>query len=67
MPSKSHSEFREEAERLAKLSARERTDALAVHWRIAADDTLSDATRNHARLVAESLEKNLARIKRKKQ
>ena len=48
--------FRTEAERLAKLSGRERKEALAVHWRIADDADLSQTTRDHARLVAETLE-----------
>ena len=48
--------FRTEAERLAKLTARERKEALAVHWRIADDANLSQPTRDHARLVAETLE-----------
>jgi hypothetical protein len=50
------SQFRQEAERLAKLSARERMEALAVHWRIADDGRLSRATRDYARNVAETLE-----------
>lgn len=66
MAKKSKDEFRDEAERLAQLSPRDRKEALAVHWRIADDATLSDVTREHARLVAESLEKELARIKREK-
>ena len=48
--------FRVEAERLAKLSARERKEALAVHWRIADDAKLSQVTRDYARHVAETLE-----------
>jgi hypothetical protein len=48
--------FRVEAERLAKLSARDRKEALAVHRRIADDARLSQTTRDHARLVAETLE-----------
>jgi tRNA-dihydrouridine synthase len=47
---------REEAKRLAKLSARERKEALAVHWRIAEDAKLSQATRDYARQLAETLE-----------
>jgi hypothetical protein len=47
--------FQQEAERLAKLSARERKEALDVHWRIADGDS-AQATRDHARLVAEILE-----------
>lgn len=48
--------FREEAARLANLSVRERNAALAVHQRIADDTRLSQATRDHARFVAETLE-----------
>ena len=48
--------FRQEAERLAKLSARERKAALAVHRRIADDPKLSQTTRDHARHVADTLE-----------
>ncbi len=58
-------DFRQEAERLAKLSASERKAALDVHWRIADDATLSKITRDYARRVAETLEKELARLKRK--
>ena len=47
--------FRVEAERLAKLTARERKEALAVHKRIADDARLSQATRDHGRLVADTL------------
>ncbi len=61
-----NNEFRDEARRLAKLSARDRKAALAVHWRIADDATLSNVTREHARRVAESLDAELRRIKRKK-
>ena len=59
-------QYRDEAKRLAKLTARERKEALAVHWRIADDITLSPSTREYARRLAKSLEKELARIKRKK-
>jgi len=48
--------FDVEAERLAKLSASERKAALAVHRRIADDAKLSQATRDHARHVADTLE-----------
>ena len=61
-----NNEFRDEAKRLSKLSARERKEALAVHWRIAADAALSDVTREHARRVAEYLEAELARVKRRR-
>jgi hypothetical protein len=61
-----NNEFRDEAKRLAKLAARERKEALDVHWRIADDATLSDVAREYARRVAEALEKELARLKRKK-
>jgi hypothetical protein len=50
------SQFRQEAERLAKLSARHRKEALAVHWRIADDERYTTSTRNYARYVAETLE-----------
>lgn len=50
------SQFRQEAERLAKLSAHERKKALAVHWHIADDGQLFQATRDYARNVAETLE-----------
>ena len=50
-------EFRQEAARLAQLPARQRNEALAVHWRIAEDARLSSATRDHARKVAETLER----------
>ena len=59
-------EYRQEAERLAKLPANERKEALAVHWRIADDAALSKATRDHARVVAETLERELARLVGKK-
>jgi hypothetical protein len=58
-------QYRQEAERLSKLPARQRKEAMAVHWRIADDTTLSAVTREYARRVAEALEKELARIKRK--
>jgi hypothetical protein len=54
--------FEQEAHRLADLSVRERKEALAVHRRIADDAQLSQATRDHARLVADTLEKLVARI-----
>lgn len=53
--------FKQEAERLAKLSARDRKAALDVHRRIADDARLSDTTREHARHAVESLEKLIAR------
>ena len=49
--------FRDEAERLAKLPARDRKAALDVHRRIADDARLSEATREHARTVADTLER----------
>lgn len=57
--------FQQEAERLAKLPARDRKEALAVHRRIADDPQLSEATRNHARTVADTLEKLIEGIRRK--
>jgi hypothetical protein len=48
--------FIQEARRLAQLPARQRKEALAVHWRIAEDASLSTATRDHARNVAQTLE-----------
>jgi hypothetical protein len=48
--------FIQEAHRLAWLPARQRKEALAVHWRIAEDARLSRATRDHARYVAQTLE-----------
>ncbi len=56
------SEFRQEAERLAKLSARHRKEALAVHWRIANDERYTKSTRDYARYVAETLEALLREI-----
>jgi hypothetical protein len=57
--------FRQEARRLAQLSARDRKEALAVHRRIADDPRLSEATRQHARYVADTLEKLIARMRKK--
>ena len=54
--------FKEEARRLAQLPARQRKEALAVHWRIAEDARLSKATRDHARFVAQTLEALIERI-----
>jgi hypothetical protein len=54
--------YRTEAERLARLPARQRKEALAVHWRIAEDTGLADVTREHARQVAETLETMIRRI-----
>lgn len=48
--------FRTEGERLAKMKARDREQALAVHWRIANDSQLARTTRDYARQVAETLE-----------
>jgi TPP-dependent pyruvate/acetoin dehydrogenase alpha subunit len=56
-------QYREEAERLAMLPVAKRKEAMAVHWRIAQDATLSDVTREYARRVAEALETELARKK----
>ncbi len=58
--------FRDEAKRLAKLSARERKAELDVHRRIADDTRLSSATRDHARYVADTLERLIARFMRTK-
>jgi len=49
--------LRDEARRLATLPARQRHEALAVHRRIADDPRLSSVTREHARTVADTLEK----------
>jgi hypothetical protein len=57
--------FRQEAKRLARLPARQRKEALDVHRRIADDTRLSEATRSHARFVAETLETLVAKIRRK--
>lgn len=57
--------FREEARRLAQLPVRDREEALDVHRRIADDARLSQATRNHARRVLETLEKLITRIRKK--
>jgi hypothetical protein len=56
--------FHREAERLAKLSARDRKEALAVHWRIANGD-YSQSTRDYARHVAETLESLIKEIREK--
>ena len=57
--------FRDEARRLAKLSARDRKAALDVHRRIADDARLSEATRAYARNVAETLQKLIAKFRKK--
>jgi hypothetical protein len=57
--------FRQEARRLAQLPAGERKEALAVHRRIADDPRLSEATRDHARHVADTLETLIQTILRK--
>jgi hypothetical protein len=62
----SDSEIVAEAARLASLTARQRKEALAVHWRIAEDATLSVKTREYARRVAEALINEQARLKRRK-
>jgi hypothetical protein len=59
-------DFRKEAERLAKLPGRERKAVLAVHWRIADDASLSQVTRDHARHVAETLERLLKPLLKRK-
>jgi hypothetical protein len=56
MNNRQHDLFRQEARRLAQLPAREREEALAVHRRIADDARLSEATRDYARYVTETLE-----------
>jgi hypothetical protein len=48
--------FQIEAERLSKLPARQRKDALAVHRRIADENRLAQVTRDYARYVTETLE-----------
>ena len=57
--------FQQEAVRLAKLPARDRKAALDVHRGIADDTRLSEATRNHARTVADTLQKLIEGIRRK--
>jgi hypothetical protein len=54
--------FLVEARRLAQLPARQRKEALAVHRRIADDTRLAQATRDHARSVADTLERLIAEI-----
>ena len=54
--------FQHEAVRLAKLPARDRKAEIAVHRRIADDIRLSGATREHARTVADTLERLVAEI-----
>lgn len=54
-----------EARRLAALPKRDREAALDVHRRIAEDARLSQVTRDHARMVADTLEKLIARIRKK--
>lgn len=61
----SDAEFRQEARRLSELPARQREESLNVHRRIADDARLSETTRNHARYVADALEK-LLKPRRKK-
>jgi hypothetical protein len=58
--------FKEEARRLSQLPARQRKEALSVHWGIAADTQLSEATRDHARFVAQTLERMIEKILTKK-
>ena len=57
--------FLVEARRLAQLPARQRKEALDVHRRIAEDARLSQASRDHARSVLDTLEKLIARIRKK--
>ncbi len=57
--------FHAEAERLAALPARDRKEALDVHRRIADDPRLSEATRDYARTLADTLEKLIAEIRKK--
>ncbi|MSR55798.1 MAG: hypothetical protein EXS09_21355 [Gemmataceae bacterium] len=61
-----HDLFVQEAERLANVPARERKEALAVHRRIADDPTLRQGTRDYARRVADTLEKLVEEILRKR-
>ena len=65
MADESDGEFAAEAERLMQLTVDQREEALAVHRRIAGDATLSEATRDYARYVADSLINELARLARK--
>lgn len=65
MNTEQEAEYKAEAERLAKLPARERKAELAVHWRIAEDAKLSKATRDYARHVAETLETLIREIRKK--
>jgi hypothetical protein len=58
--------FLDEARRLAALPARQRKEALAVHRRIADDPRLSSVTRKHARMVADTLDRLIERILRKR-
>jgi len=53
---------RDEAKRLAKLPARQRKEALAVHWNIANNPRLSHTTRDYARRLAETLETLIKQI-----
>ena len=55
-------QMEQEARRLAELPARERKAALDVHRVIADDPRLSQATREHARYVADTLERLIAEI-----
>ena len=57
--------FRQEARRLSKLPASQRKAALDVHRRVADDTRLSEATRQHARQVLDTLEKLIARIRKR--
>jgi hypothetical protein len=55
-------EFRVEARRLAELPASERMEELDVHRRIADDAKRSKPIRDHARWVADTLEKLIERF-----
>ena len=57
---------REEAKRLAKLPARQRKEALAVHWTIANNPHVSQTTRDYARCLAETLETLVKQIRQRR-
>jgi hypothetical protein len=59
-------QFKQEARRLADLPAGERRAALDVHRHIAEDARLSQATRDYAQHVADTLEKLVERILNKR-
>jgi hypothetical protein len=58
--------FQQEARRLADLPSRQRKEALDVHRRIAEDTRLSEATRDHAGHVADTLERLISAILKKR-